>query len=151
MTRKTWPCLLLPLKKLPNCSVHRTSHILQFTRNKQPCLTGHLVRSSGWTRVLVLYCRSFKLLDYTRNQQTISGFSIVERVPVESRTNSHQTFDHHKCLKCKSNHKNDQNKKKIKLEFILYIYSNSEWKKYKFLNFKVIRSWVASKYTAEKA
>ena len=30
-----------------------------------------------------------------------------------------------------------------------YINSNSEWKKYKFLIFKVIKSCVSSKYTAQ--
>ena len=33
-------------------------------------------------------------------------------------------------------------------EFIVYIYSNSEWKKNKFLIFKVMKSWVVSKFTA---
>ena len=32
----------------------------------------------------------------------------------------------------------------------MYIYSNAEWKKYKFKILKVIQSWVASKYTAQQ-
>ena len=36
----------------------------------------------------------------------------------DSRTNSHRTFDHHKCLKCKSRHKNDE---------LIKLFGNNLW------------------------
>ena len=45
---------------------------------------------------------------------------------VDSKTISHRTFDHHKCLKCKSRHKNGEIIKLFLKECMVYIYPNAE-------------------------
>ena len=64
----------------------------------------------------------------------------------DGRTNSHRIFDHHKCLKWKSNHKKVKFSNNFGKNLWCTFTQNAERQKYKFLFLKVIKSWVASKY-----
>ena len=78
--------------------VYFTVHMYNGQCSTLPCLTGHPVFCQVYLVVLQTVLVFF-------NQDTA-------RTPIipgkDSRTNSHQTFDHHKCLKCKSRHKNGE-------------------------------------------
>ena len=87
--------------------------------------------------------------EFDRNSRDItlklshSGASrLFSMVPRDSRTNFHRTFDHHKCLKSKSRHKNGVISNYYRKNLWCTFIQKLNEKKLKFLIDKFFKSWV---------